>query len=193
MTLPDLKPLPQTRTVSPVFILTLRVTEAMQLLKVPRPQNNTLQHYARGTGAGEEAGAASGLHAARDTPPSRAFPSRMFLSLPWGTPLDKSAQVLIMGVGQGFPRASFSLLNSRENHFPCLLSSERLTNIPAARLRSLQNLEGGFRGQLQPPVTCDRPKTPVLAWSHPGAGSLGTDTATLPESRCFSRPGWLLC
>ncbi|XP_044928726.1 putative olfactory receptor 2I1, partial [Mustela putorius furo] len=48
----------------------------------------------------------------------------------------------------------------RENHFPCLLSSERLTNIPAARLRSLQNLEGGFRGQLQPPVTCDRPKTP---------------------------------
>ncbi|XP_059035718.1 putative olfactory receptor 2I1 [Mustela lutreola] len=39
----------------------------------------------------------------------------------------------------------------RENRFPCLLSSERLTNIPAAQLRSLQNPEGGFRGQLQPP------------------------------------------
>lgn len=70
----------------PIFILTLRVTEVVEPLKLPYSQNETLSHLNAGsTSDGRKSGAASGLHTARDTPPSRAFPSRMFPSLPRGT------------------------------------------------------------------------------------------------------------
>lgn len=101
----------------PIFILTLRVTEVVEPLKLPYSQNETLSHLnAGGTSDGEE------VRRCLWPPHCQGHTTFKSLSLqnvpflaPGDSALDNPTRVLIMGVARGFPRAPSSPLNNRES------------------------------------------------------------------------------